>query len=603
MKSKKGIFIGAIALIVVAGLAAVIAVPLILSMLFGGMMMNMGSAGIGALGNEHEEQISENQCLTPSGGAMTGSQEEYVRSVIGVAKDLDISEKGQIVAVMVMLQESGIQNYANSGENQNNFSIGTSQGTDYWLDVAKLSLDMPHDAVGNDADSVGLFQQRASAGWADTSHDDFRAEDDNEGAVERLMNPEFSARAFFGGEESGIANKGLLDIDGWEDLEPAVAAQKVQASAYPSAYEKWESEARSLVESNQDASTVSSDGTDSSDSDDDEESSEESSDSDSDSGSTFDMPLAEGDYTLTSPFGTRNNPVNGGREQHNGQDMRAEIGTPIHAVADGEVVAAGTSNGFGNWVVIDHNIDGTTYSSVYGHMPSPSINVSVGDEISSGDHIADVGNEGMSAGPHLHIEIWEGGRLSNGTAHDPMDFLDGEFSGSSGGGGSSGDHCGGTAQQVSSISASGDAEAVIAAGEEHLGVDYSWGGGTVNGPSEGFGEGAGISGFDCSSLVQNMVYNGTDGYELPRTSREQYQSTKGNTVAEPGDSEDNLEPGDILFYSHSGAENIHHVAMYVGDGQMIEAPETGDVVKITDVRIDNDTFLAATRIDYSEHSA
>ncbi|WP_054949449.1 murein hydrolase activator EnvC family protein [Numidum massiliense] len=99
---------------------------------------------------------------------------------------------------------------------------------------------------------------------------------------------------------------------------------------------------------------------------------------------------------------------------HNGIDIPAPIGTPIVAIADGTVTAAGPASGFGNWVVIYH---GNGYSSVYGHMRGSSIKVRAGQRVSRGQHIAGVGNEGFSTGPHLHLEIHQNGRPLN-----PMRF-------------------------------------------------------------------------------------------------------------------------------------------------------------------------------------
>lgn len=588
MDSKNAKWLIGIAAGVVVALAASIAlVPVAVSAIFGGVM-SQTVGGIGALVQD-EVTNEEGQCVDPGpgGGAVTGSQEDYVRTIIGVAKGLDISKRGQIIAVMVMFQESGIQNYANSGKNVRGTNIGTPQGTQFWLDAAKLSMDKPHDAVGNDADSVGLFQQRASAGWANTESDKFLAKDDTDEAIDRLMNPEFGARGFFGGE-GHIANRGLLDISGWEDMELTVAAQTVQGSAFPSAYAKWESKAKSLVNANQDAPEIEAGGG----------SSDDDSSSGDDGGSEkgdFQMPMKEGTYTLTSGFGGREDPVNGGQAQHNGQDFGAEMNTPIYATADGEVVAAGAATGFGNWVVLDHNVGGKTYSSVYGHMPSSSIKVKEGDKVKAGDQIAGVGSEGKSTGAHLHFEIWDGGRFNNGKAVDPMDVVEGKYDGGNGGGGNgecdSGDDGG--------VTASGDAKSVIEAGKKQIGVDYSWGGGTLNGPSEGFAQGAGINGFDCSSLMRYMVYQGTGkGHELPRVSTEQFQATKGNQVAKAGDGVDKLKPGDLMFWGSSGS-NLHHVAMYIGDGQMLEAPRTGLKVRITEARVTGDYF-GATRINYSE---
>ena len=97
---------------------------------------------------------------------------------------------------------------------------------------------------------------------------------------------------------------------------------------------------------------------------------------------------------FTSGYGQRGNAI------HEGIDIANPIGTPIHAVMDGTVVNAGPASGYGNWVVIEH--DGGE-KSIYGHMAT--YNVSVGQRVSAGEKIAEIGNEGRSTGPHLHFEI------------------------------------------------------------------------------------------------------------------------------------------------------------------------------------------------------
>lgn len=132
--------------------------------------------------------------------------------------------------------------------------------------------------------------------------------------------------------------------------------------------------------------------------------------------------------------------------------------------------------------------------------------------------------------------------------------------------------------------------AVIAAAKSQLGVPYAWGGGTVNGPSEGFGIDEGVVGFDCSSLVMFAYYQGTGGkVSLPRVAAAQYQATADHAVSPA-----QLRPGDLLFYGPTPA-GIHHVAMYLGAGKMIEAPHSGTVVQISPVRLGGD-FYAATRV-------
>lgn len=128
------------------------------------------------------------------------------------------------------------------------------------------------------------------------------------------------------------------------------------------------------------------------------------------------MPLPEGTFTLSSPFGPRP----GGF--HRGVDLAARLGTPILAALDGTVVAAGPASGFGNWIVVDSQRDGLV-STVYGHMFASGVLVHTGEVVHAGQQIGAVGAAGEATGPHLHFEVWPGGRLHGGTAIDPMPWL------------------------------------------------------------------------------------------------------------------------------------------------------------------------------------
>ncbi len=134
---------------------------------------------------------------------------------------------------------------------------------------------------------------------------------------------------------------------------------------------------------------------------------------------------------ITSGFGQR------WGAPHNGVDMAGPIGTPIFAFADGVVAAAGEASGFGNWVVIDHKIDGEDHSTVYGHMAV--YDVAAGDEVKAGDKIAEIGSEGQSTGPHLHFEFYNGLRLAGGTPIDPQPMVEQVQADGGGGDRSSGD--------------------------------------------------------------------------------------------------------------------------------------------------------------------
>ena len=99
---------------------------------------------------------------------------------------------------------------------------------------------------------------------------------------------------------------------------------------------------------------------------------------------------------------------------HAGIDLANSIGTPIVAAADGVVIDAGPTPGFGAWVKIRH-ADGTV--TLYGHVNTWTVNV--GQRVWAGDQIATIGNRGNSTGPHLHFSV-----LQNGTQYiDPVPWL------------------------------------------------------------------------------------------------------------------------------------------------------------------------------------
>jgi murein DD-endopeptidase MepM/ murein hydrolase activator NlpD len=116
-----------------------------------------------------------------------------------------------------------------------------------------------------------------------------------------------------------------------------------------------------------------------------------------------------GEVDVSSEFGLRRNPFGGrGYELHNGIDFRGPIGTPIYATAKGVVVKAQRSGGYGNHVVIDH---GYGYETLYAHLSTMS--VEVGDEVTRGTLIGELGNTGRSSGPHLHYSIYRKGQAVN----------------------------------------------------------------------------------------------------------------------------------------------------------------------------------------------
>jgi murein DD-endopeptidase MepM/ murein hydrolase activator NlpD len=260
-----------------------------------------------------------------------------------------------IIALMAALTESTLRMLANTS-------------------AYPESADYPNDGNGSDHDSLGLFQMRPASGW---------------GTVAELMDPTYQVRAFMGGPTSPNypSPRGLLDIPNWKSLSRGAAAQAVEVSAYPDRYANWEPVATAILA----ALTASS--------------SSESDSSGVPETSSIVFPLPEGTWNLASRFGMRVNPVTGSYTLHAGTDYGAADGTPILAVADGKVVFSGHRGGYGNAIIILHTVGGKTYASLYGHMWDGHLYVKAGDTVVAGQHIADVGSNGQSTGPHLHFEI------------------------------------------------------------------------------------------------------------------------------------------------------------------------------------------------------
>lgn len=148
---------------------------------------------------EEEDSAEEAEPTSSIGQPVSGSvtplndeRRTNAQIIINVGREMGISDYGIVIALATAMQESSLRNIN-------------------W----------------GDRDSVGLYQQRPSSGW---------------GTVEQIMDPAHATRLFFGGPNNPNAGKtrGLLDISGWESMTLTVAAQRVQISAYPDAYAKWE---------------------------------------------------------------------------------------------------------------------------------------------------------------------------------------------------------------------------------------------------------------------------------------------------------------------------------------------------------------------------
>lgn len=111
---------------------------------------------------------------------------------------------------------------------------------------------------------------------------------------------------------------------------------------------------------------------------------------------------------LTSTVGNRRDPVTGESGYHEGLDISADRGSPVHATADGRVVFASSDGGYGNLVIVDH---GYGLETRYGHLSA--YRTQVGAQVKRGDVVGLVGSTGHSTGSHLHYEIRVNGRLLN----------------------------------------------------------------------------------------------------------------------------------------------------------------------------------------------
>ena len=111
---------------------------------------------------------------------------------------------------------------------------------------------------------------------------------------------------------------------------------------------------------------------------------------------------------VTSGFGMRRHPILGYRRMHAGIDFKARYGTPIVAVSDGRVSSAGRSGGCGIAVRLEH---GSGLTTRYCHMSAMAVRP--GQQVRRGQVIGYVGSSGLSTGPHLHYEMYRGGRVIN----------------------------------------------------------------------------------------------------------------------------------------------------------------------------------------------
>lgn len=167
-------------------------------------------------GKQAADTAAQTNAITSPGG--TGGQIKvppgadvtlvHAAQIVNVAYGRNLGKNAAIIGVDVAIAESTLYNYANDGTSTQNgqFDDGHRQLNDAQRAVARQSLNYPHDKIGHDLDSMGLFQQRPSASW---------------GTPAELMNPTISAGKFY---------DALMKVSGWQSLTPSGAAQKVQGS-------------------------------------------------------------------------------------------------------------------------------------------------------------------------------------------------------------------------------------------------------------------------------------------------------------------------------------------------------------------------------------
>jgi Rod binding domain-containing protein len=122
------------------------------------------------------------------------------------------------------------------------------------------------------------------------------------------------------------------------------------------------------------------------------------------------MPDISPTPRVSSAYGWRNDPIDGGAKFHKGIDLPMPAGSEVRAPADGRVVSVGEQAGYGLTVVVAH---GNGLESRYAHLSGTGVRA--GDPVRAGDLIARSGNTGRSTGPHLHFEV-----TVNGQAVDPL---------------------------------------------------------------------------------------------------------------------------------------------------------------------------------------
>lgn len=292
-----------------------------------------------------------------SGAAGLGpAQLDHAAAIIRTGRARGIPEQGMVIALATALQESRLRVYANDG-------LGDDLAPEQ-EDIAS-SQDLPHEAVGTDYGSLGVFQQQWP--WW--------------GSMGDLMDPASSAGLFY---------DALDRVAGWEQLPVTVAAQQVQRSAYPDAYADDEPLARRLL-ADLTRDTTGSGGNIAA-------ASVSCAPVLGAGRIAFPLPANSG-YVDQENFG---NTGSAWSSSHTGTDLSVACGTPVLAATTGTIAIDRTQPWAGPWLVKVSTGPGRL-STWYAHLSS--VTVADGTSVSAGQQIGEVGDLGNATGCHLHFEV------------------------------------------------------------------------------------------------------------------------------------------------------------------------------------------------------
>lgn len=344
-------------------LAAGIGIPAVMTFgqLFGQTDYKAGTMPVAATCGDPTKIVQVSQS-TPKVAGWTSTQVDNAAEIVRTGQELGVPPRGWVIAVATAMQESTLRNLGHLGDR-------------------------------NDHDSQGLFQQRPSQGW---------------GTVEQVRDPKHASTKFY--------NK-LLQVDGWQTMPLTRAAQRVQISAFPNAYAKWETKAAQLVDALTDgaakapaaAATV---GTCAAD--------------------TGQVAASGWVRPVKAPIGSGWRTPS--RPTHQGVDLIAPKRREVYAAAAGTVIhmecdraedgydcnrdGSPSQRGCGWYLDIRHAGGVITR---YCHLLRRPL-VGTGDKVSAGQQIGVVGTSGHSSGPHLHFEVHFGSREA-ASSKDPVRFM------------------------------------------------------------------------------------------------------------------------------------------------------------------------------------